>query len=106
MRKITEKAVNKFFNMENFSCKNTKVFHTPGQVEMLLHWNLIVRYHIKGSVIELFDWGRQSRTTKERLNWILSKRWLGKIYQKWYNRYYEDENWHTRPFGNGIARFF
>jgi chloramphenicol O-acetyltransferase len=37
MRKITEDAVKKFLNVENFSSSNTKVLHTPGLVEMLLH---------------------------------------------------------------------
>lgn len=75
-------------------------------MEMILFWNVIARYYIKDSVIELFDWHHQTKTTKERLNWILSYKWLGCIYQKGFHRYYEDENWHTRPFGNGIARVF
>lgn len=34
MRKITEAAVKKFFNMDDFKLDNTVVTHLPGRVEM------------------------------------------------------------------------
>lgn len=103
MRKITELAVKKFFNMDDFKLDNTVVTHLPGRVEMDLFWNRIATYWIREWVVELIDWRHQTVTTKERLNWILSymNKWM--IFQQHYEWYWQDENWHTRPFGKGIA---
>lgn len=104
MRKITELAVDKFFNMENFKRDNIAVYHTPGEVEMLLFGNIIAKYHIREWIIELLDWWHQTPTTKERLNWILSKMGRWYVYQLAYHWYYRDEHWKVRPFNKGIAR--
>ena len=104
MRKITEQAVKKFLNMENFSNSNTKVYHTPGLVELLLHWNVIADYWINDWVIEIKDGWHQTDTTKERINWLLLKLWWGHVFQKQWIWYYQDEHWKVRPFGMWIAR--
>lgn len=104
MRKITEKAVKCFLSMRNFNWVNTKVYHTPGLVEMTLFWNTIARYYIHDAIVELYDWGYQGVTTKERLNWILKALWFGYIYQKKFNWYYKNEKWEVRLFGDWIAR--
>lgn len=103
MRKITDLAVKSFFNMDDFKRDNTIVQHFPGRVEMELFWNRIATYWIREWVVELTDWHHQTVTTKERLNWILQymNKWF--IYQKNYDWFWQDENWHTRPFGKGIA---
>lgn len=106
MRKITQEAVSKFFGIKSYKRTNTEVFHTPWIVHMALFWNIIARYYIADGVIELVDWSHKTKTTKERLNWILEYKGLGHIYQHNYNRYYKDETGHVRPFGKWIARAF
>lgn len=81
MRKITKLAVNAFYNWENFSQSNTVVHYNEGVSTLYLHWNLIAVYDHINKKLQVSDAHRQTNTTKERLNWVLSKIWSW-IYQK------------------------
>jgi len=86
MRKITEASVNAFKNARNFKTSNTEVYvWGENYTQFYLHGHQIAQ--IRGNVLLLDDCGRQTNTTKERLNWILREFGLGYIYQKnrtWY----------------------
>lgn len=71
MRKI-EKAMNKaIVNGCDWKQDNTEVVSYTNSCDVFLHGNLIAR--IGETWIELFDGGHQSKTTKSRLNAILSE---------------------------------
>ena len=113
MRKITHNSVTAFYCWQNRKFDNTRVFTTTlsgggSSTVMTLHWNTIARtywVHWK-RIIELKDGGHQSRTTKERLNWLLNYKWLGRIYQKNFIWFYENERGEIKLFNKGIARVF
>lgn len=74
MRKITKEAVNCFLNGIDYNKSNTSVFRDyfdPDVVLMTLHCNNIASYNLKTKKLKVRDCGRQSNTTKERLNGIL-----------------------------------
>ena len=74
MRKI-EALMNKAIeNGTNWSLDNTKVQTVDEVAHVYLHGNLISK--IGEGFIELFDGGYQSKTTKSRLNAILSENGL------------------------------
>ena len=56
---------------KDWKLDNTEVVACSNVVDVFLHDNLIAR--IGETWIELFDGGRQSKTTKSRLNAILSE---------------------------------
>jgi len=55
-------------NCENFSSSNTRVIYSPirNTSEVYLHGNLIAI--VSNGVLQIFDGGWQSNTTKSRLN--------------------------------------
>lgn len=66
---------------KDWKLDNTEVVACSNVVDVFLHDNLIAR--IGETWIELFDGGRQSKTTKSRLNAILSEHGCGEsIFQK------------------------
>lgn len=93
MRSITKQMSLAFFKGENKSLNNTVVKKDGNLVEMFLHWNWIAHYDIKAGSILLDDCGRQTNTTKERLNWVLNEFVLWKIYQKQGQWYYKNWKW-------------
>lgn len=104
MRKITKEAVIKFYHWICFHKWNTEVFHLPGRYVLCLFNNKIAELDIKWNVVSVYDWGHQTQTTKERINWVLGYKWLGYVYQKDREWLYTDETWKTRPFAWGISR--
>ena len=72
MRIITGKAAKALNEMENFTLSNTRVKCDEGLAEMYLFDNLIARYDEENHILQIFDGGYQSVTTKERLNGILT----------------------------------
>ena len=78
MRKITEEAVNKFYNKEAFRSGNTKVEVREGIAYFYLHDNCISILGDETLFISTCGW--ETKTTKERLNGILFKV-LGSSYQ-------------------------
>ena len=65
-RKITQQAVQAFYNKEKFSVSNTTVEVEDGKVTMKLFGNTIAGTDHKGTWIT--DAGWESKTTFERLN--------------------------------------
>lgn len=88
MSKISEKAAHKFACEEFFSLGNTTVISTFTGAVMKLHGNIIADSDYKG--LTLFTQGWLTKTTKDRLNGILSKWGLGVITQKKGKWYYKD----------------
>lgn len=88
MRKITKKASQCLKNWQFFSCSNTLVSFEHGLRGMELHGNHIASYNKENNKLLIRDAWRQTNTTKERLNWILTTFWITDwIYQKnwkWY----------------------
>ncbi len=112
MRKITNKAIVAFLNEEEFKQGNTEVKvryedplvpkeYIPLTVitELLLHGNMIakmVRQHINGeyqTTISMTSAGWKTVTTKERLNGLLHHIKAGKIQQRDFEWYLNDEYW-------------
>jgi hypothetical protein len=87
MRKITEKAVNAFFNAEPLKLSNTEIVVLPNVTIMKLFNNEIAyRYNDPQKTLSITNAGWNSRTTRERLNGIGSRANFG-IYQrknKWF----------------------
>lgn len=92
MSKISEKAAHKFVCEVDFNQGNTRVISTYHGAIMKLHGNIIAGRNDSG--LTLFTQGWLTRTTKDRLNSILSKWGLGIITQrkgKWYYKDYMTE---------------
>jgi len=70
MRKIERLMNAAISDSKDFKMDNTEVIACSNVSDVYLHGNLIAR--IGETWIELFDGGRQSKTTKSRLNAILS----------------------------------
>ena len=98
MRQITKLAVEKFFNGDNFSKTNTKVWSgyecsTKLVSRLFLHDNEIAT-RIEGRDTILIDnCGWFSNTTKERLNGLLDYLGLEGIYQKNFKWYLMGKKW-------------
>jgi hypothetical protein len=83
MRKITFEASKAFYNFEKYNKSNTKVLIKNWVSKLYLFWNLIAEWNWKGLAIS--NCGRQSNTTKDRLNWLLDYKM--RVYQKNYTWY-------------------
>jgi len=100
MRKIESLMNAAILEGRNFSSGNTTVTHEDGVAIVTLFGNKIAE--VGDSFLTLFDGGRQSNTTKSRLNAILSKNGNGteKVFQKnrkWFISY----DGITEPFESG-----
>lgn len=100
MRKIESLMNTAILEGRNFKSANTTVTHEDGVANVFLYGNLIAV--IGDSFLTLFDGGRQSNTTKSRLNAILSGNGNGteKVFQKnrkWFISY----DGITEPFESG-----
>ena len=103
MRKIEEKMITAIQNKKNWSKDNTSVsviIYSPEDTVILKQiTHITVRLHsheilnIINKQLLLSDAGYQTKTTKSRLNAILSLYDLGKIYSKDYQWYLNDEEW-------------
>ena len=101
MRKI-ETLMNKAIeNGTNWSLDNTTVQTVDEVAHVYLHGNLISK--IGEGFIELFDGGWQSKTTKSRLNAILSENGLpGEyVFQRNY-QWFVNYNGSSIPFFSGM----
>ena len=99
MRKIESQMNAAILEGRNFSSANTTVTHEDGVANVFLYGNLIAV--IGDSFLTLFDGGRQSNTTKSRLNAILDahgERGDG-VFQK-------NFKWFLNYAGNGVIPFF
>ena len=70
MRKIETQMIAAIKDNKDFKLANTEVISCSNVSDVYLHGNLIAR--IGETWIELFDGGYQTKTTKSRLNAILS----------------------------------
>jgi len=98
MRKITELAVKKFLNHENFRMGNTDVwsgFECSMTLisRMSLHGNEIATKVRHSNSILIDSCGWFSNTTKERLNGLLDTLGLPKIQQKNFRWYLMGKEW-------------
>jgi len=66
MRKITEEAVNNFYNKRNWKKKNTEIAVLDNVVLMELHRNKIAQ--LEDDVLSITNAGWDTKTTRERLN--------------------------------------
>lgn len=73
MRKITQKAVDALLKGETFNESNTTVSYWHGLRGMELHGNHIASYDEKNHKVLIKDAWRKTKTTQERLNWILTE---------------------------------
>jgi hypothetical protein len=101
MRKIESQMVAAIKNNQDLKVANTQVISCTNVADVYLHGNLIAR--IGETWMELFDCGYQTKTTKSRLNALLSAFGMeGEyIFQKnfqWFINY----NGATLPFFNGM----
>ena len=103
MRNITKEATEAFWNGTKFSKDNTSVHvDDSGNVYLSLYGNIIA-YREK-DVLTISSRGRQTNTTKERLNGILGRYSYG-VYQKkhkWYLADYTQSNKHDIEFYDGM----
>ena len=90
MRKVERQMNQAIRGQRNWSGSNTTVFTTDNGLEstVYLHGNHIATYFHYDRVLQLFDGGWQSNTTKSRLNAILQEFACGdRVIQKdfaWY----------------------
>ena len=101
MRKIERLMNNAITEGKDFKMDNTEVIACSNVSDVYLHGNLIAR--IGETWIELFDGGRQSKTTKSRLNAILAVHGIDGecVFQKnfdWFIQY----NGNPIPFFSGM----
>jgi hypothetical protein len=97
MRQITKDAVQAFFNNHNFKRDNTQVLSTgENTVELRLHGSTIAK-KVNG-IVSVSSCGHTTNTTKERLNGVLSRCNVSRIYQKAFVWYWKD----GQEFGEGM----
>ena len=70
MRKIEKQIISAIKNNKDIKVDNTQVINSSNVSDVYLHGNLIAR--IGETWMELFDCGYQTKTTKSRLNALLS----------------------------------
>ena len=87
---------------KNFSRGNTIVHHVEGVAQVLLHGNLIAE--IGEDWMKLYDGGWQSKTTKSRLNAILTQFGLDgeRVFQKNFEWLFQHRDGSTQPFRSGM----
>ena len=92
MKKITEQTARAFKSWQNCSISNSKVLKDWKFMRYYLFWNEIARLDLTCWQLCIRDCGRQSQTTKERLNWLLETFGLGYIFQKDWTWYFKNKN--------------
>ena len=102
MRKLEKQMNQAIRGQRNWAGSNTTVFTTDNGLEstVYLHGNHIATYFHYDRVLQLFDGGWQSNTTKSRLNALINEfcepRSNGIFQKNW--------NWYVRAF-NTIVPF-
>lgn len=87
---------------KDWKLDNTEVVACSNVTAVFLHDNLIAR--IGETWIELFDGGHQSKTTKSRLNAILSEHGIGdeRVFQKNHQWFFHSKDYGVIPFFSGM----
>ena len=101
MRKIESQMNAAILEGRNWASGNTQVTHTDDVVQVRLHGNLIAE--IGDGFIRLFDGGHQTKTTKSRLNALLSAFGLPgqRVFAKNFD-WYLQESPRAVPFRSGM----
>lgn len=87
MKKVTEITAQALVDCKSKKLWNSEVCPGLATWDYYLFGNLIAMYNPMEKKLWISDQGRQTQTTKERLNWILQKFRLGHIFQhewEWY----------------------
>jgi hypothetical protein len=104
MRKIEQQMNDAITNAENWCSDNTQVcWDGAAQVaEVFLHGNLIAK--IGECWIQLFDGNHQTKTTKSRLNAILTVHGIDgeRVFQQNFNWFVSVPNGSAIPFFSGM----
>ena len=107
MRKIEQQMIAAVKNNINWSSANTTVHFNEetGESIVRLHGNKIAV--VSDNDMTIFDGGYQSKTTKSRLNAILSEHGIAGecVFQKdyqWFIRLYNGTEFFTTEFRNGM----
>ena len=110
MRKITEITVDALSEGKTKKLWNSEVCWWLACWDYYLHDNLIAMYNPDKNELWISDAGRRTNTTKERLNGILKKWNLWRIFQKnWQWIFYDAEGRHERTGQRqfeGVKKFF
>lgn len=93
MKKVTEITAKALAQWKTKKLWNSEVCYGLSTYDYYLHDNLIAMYEPYKNRLWISDAGRQTNTTKERLNWILRQFKLWRIFQKDYKWYLSDETW-------------
>lgn len=107
MRKIEQQMLGAISAKKNFTSGNTSVSISEGggYATITLHGNMIARVDYNLYLIQLWDGGWQSNTTKSRLNALASLCFdLHGIFQEkweWYTRIKREGYGYVQPFENG-----
>ncbi len=91
MRKIEREMIEAIKAKKDYTNDKTQVRVEGNAVKVYLHDNLIAT--ILENALWLYDGGWESKTTKSRLNCLLSHFKLPQIYQKNYLWYIGDDEW-------------
>ena len=105
MRKIETQMIQAIEDNTNWTSANTCVTLEDGISKVYLHGNLIAE--IDEDSMKLYDGGYQSKTTKSRLNVILSEYGVAgeSVFQKnfeWFVRLWNGTEFFTTEFRNGM----
>lgn len=88
MRKITKQAIEAFMSNTPFKLSNTRVEVDKGSIRLYLHHNLIAQ-KVDGKIY-ISNAGWATTTTKDRLNGLLDRLGIRRIYQKDFLWYWKD----------------
>ena len=95
---ITDQSSKAFREARRFKKSNSEIKIEPSwNVYFRLFGNLIAMWSPRAKELTIRDCGRQTQTTKERLNWILSEFGLWEITQ-------EHWTWYLRTWGEKTRR--
>lgn len=91
---ITEESSRAFKQARRFKKSNSEIKIEPSwNVYFRLFGNLIAMHSPRAKELTIRDCGRQTQTTKDRLNWVLSEFGLWSIIQRHGVWYLINEKW-------------
>lgn len=91
---ITDESSRAFKEARRFKKSNSEIKIEPSwNVYFRLFGNLIAMHSPRAKELTIRDCGRQTQTTKDRLNWILYEFWLWSIIQRNWIWYLKTREW-------------
>ena len=91
MRKIEAKMIEAIKAKKPYTCDNTEVSTSDSVIKVYLHGHLIAQ--LEDTELFISDCGYQTKTTKSRLNCLLSYFNLPTIYSKNFQGYIGEDTW-------------